>query len=207
MIKSAAFGALTEGLETILLLGWIPVVNDNFHRHPATPDASRAFRLVGSGVQAAMPLAAIGFQVGWHSMKQWGSRGACLSFFADLDTAHFIETGCFEPRIRDRNCQTTHYHADMKLMLFMCGLSHGNVEFTAIIPACSADAKNIPLVAVGLLIKSPHEADARLNSHIRFNLPSQFYFAPTHILWQTFYQARRQAKLWRFSIDVRFYPW
>ena len=69
-IQRAALRAVAEGLEPVALLGRIPVVDDHLNRHATTPDTGRAFKLVGPGVQAAMPPAAVGFQVRRHSLER-----------------------------------------------------------------------------------------------------------------------------------------
>ncbi len=60
-------------------------------------------------------------------------------------------------------------------MFFVCGLSHGYLKFTALIPVCPANAKHIPQVAVVPLIERSHETDSRLNG----SDPS----APGDFLW------------------------
>jgi len=49
-VKGAAFRAVAEGFEPVTFLGRIPMVDDHLQRHTATPDASRAFGVIGSGV-------------------------------------------------------------------------------------------------------------------------------------------------------------
>lgn len=49
-VKGAAFRAITEGFEPVLLLRRIPLIDDHIHRHAAAPGAGRAFGVVGPGV-------------------------------------------------------------------------------------------------------------------------------------------------------------
>ncbi len=85
-----------------------------------------------------------------------------LSLLADFESARPIKPGRLEPRIRNRDRETAHLHADAKLMLLVRGLPDGDPEFTALIPDCSVYAKHIPLVAVAPLIERSREADAGL---------------------------------------------
>ena len=52
----------------------IRVLADHLERHPASPDAGRAFRLLGPCVQAAMTPAAIGCQVRGHPVERRARR-------------------------------------------------------------------------------------------------------------------------------------
>ena len=154
-IKGTAFRSVAEGLETGPFPGRVPVVNDHLYRHPAGPDAGQAFGLVSPGIQSPVPAL--------PRCRYVVRSGGPLAEYSPRLFSFCIESGCFEPRIRNRHRQPAHDHPNVKLVLPVSRFSHGYLEFTAFIPACSVNAKHVPLVAVVPLIERPHETDSRLN--------------------------------------------
>jgi len=69
-VKGAAFRAVTEGLEPVTFLGWVPLIHNEFNGHTATPDAGYAFYIVGPGVKTPVAAFSVGFQVGGYA-KEW----------------------------------------------------------------------------------------------------------------------------------------
>ena len=69
-------------------------------------------------------------------MERRTGRGITFSAFQYLQTACLVESGRFEPRIRNGNRQTSYLHVDSKSILRLCGLSDSNLEFAGFIPLC-----------------------------------------------------------------------
>ena len=53
-VELAAFRPVTECLEPVLLLRWVPLVDDHLDRHSAVPDTGHTLRSVGPDIQASM---------------------------------------------------------------------------------------------------------------------------------------------------------
>ena len=90
-----------------------------------------------------------------------------------FETARFVEPGRLEPRIRDRNRQPSQFYASAKLILLVCGLTYGDLEFAGFISVCTVNAKHIALVTVLPLIEGAREPDAGLDGQDATR-PSQF---------------------------------
>ncbi len=79
LVKSVNFRAITEDLESIPFLGWIPVVDDHLDRHLTAPDKGLASGVISPRVQTPMGSAAIGFLVGRYAKKRRTGRGINFS--------------------------------------------------------------------------------------------------------------------------------
>lgn len=165
LVKSAAFRAVTEGLEPVPFLGRIPVVDDHLHRHSTAPDTGRALGVIRPGVQTPMPTAAIGLQVKRHAMKRRTSREITFSIIYYLQTACLVESGRLKPRVRNGNRLPACLHTCTETVLCLRGFSDRDLELARFILDCSVCPKHISQVAVAPLIKGPHEPDAGLDGY------------------------------------------
>ena len=83
----------------------------------------------------------------------------------DLEPARLVERCRLLARVFDQQGLTAQFNACLKPVFFVCSFTDRNQELADLPAASSVDAKHIPQVAAGPLIKGTHEPYARLNSH------------------------------------------
>lgn len=96
-------------------------------------------------------------------MERRISECPIFGLYQHLEPARFVKPCRLDPWISDRNRQAAYFQAYTKPMLFVGGVSDGDLEFATLLTAISVDSEHIALIAVVSLIERPHEPDAGLD--------------------------------------------
>ena len=117
--------AVAEGLETVAI-GGVPGIDEQLHRHSATPDTARAPGLIGARVQAPVSPGPVGGQIRRHAMEGWSGRGLFRRVLQHLEAAGLVVARGLHLGIGHRNRGAAYHHAGPEPVLLLGGLADGD---------------------------------------------------------------------------------
>jgi hypothetical protein len=162
LIKAARLWAVTEGLESIPLLVWIPLVEDHFDRHPCAPDAAGTGSGVGAGGKTPLPSIAVIVDGRSHSMPgRWGVLN--LAAAIDAEAGDLVEVNGFQARVGNGLGLPACHLPHPKSVFLMGSLTNAEPSFALPFIDLSPDAKPKSEIAMIALVKRPCQPKARLN--------------------------------------------
>ena len=139
---------IAERLLAILLPARVPLVDDELHRHPATPQACPTLRLVGPGIQPAVAALAIDGKL-WRYPAPWRRillPSAAVFFYMKL--AHFVKLGRLGSGISHKDTPPAHFVPGLKLVVGVSALTDSHQELSFFPANEASQAQHVTEVAM-----------------------------------------------------------
>src|SRR5260370_25946551 len=153
---------VAESLSAVTAFARVQVIDDNLHRHLASPNAGGALLFVGSCRQSPVTAFAVDRKRRWNTTP----RRRCLFHnltYSIFQIADLVELNGLQTRIGNRQCFAGDGITHLELVFGVRAFPHANEKFSDLTPNVAAHPERVTQIRLTALLDLTAHSNPRLH--------------------------------------------